>query len=50
MVLLIIVVIIWSASSLISSGRLDGSALTFLLGTITGYLLTFLTNIEGGRD
>jgi len=50
MVLLIIVVIIWSASSLTSSGRLDGSALTFLLGTITGYLLTFLTNIEGGRD
>ncbi|MCL7413912.1 MAG: hypothetical protein M8353_09905 [ANME-2 cluster archaeon] len=42
----LLVVIIAAASWLTSINRLDGSSLIFLLGTITGYLLTFLTKIE----
>jgi len=38
--------IIGAASWLTSIGRLDGSSLIFLLGTVTGYLLTFLTKME----
>lgn len=45
-VVLLLGVIIGAASWLTSIGRLDGSGLIFLLGTITGYLLTFLTKME----
>jgi len=45
-VILLLGVIIGVASWLTSIGRLDGSSLIFLLGTITGYLLTFLTKME----
>lgn len=45
-VVLLIGAIIGTASWLVSIGRLDGSGLIFLLGTITGYLLTFLSKIE----
>lgn len=45
-VVLLLGAIIGTASWLTSIGRLDGSGLIFLLGTITGYLLTFLTKIE----
>jgi Na+-transporting NADH:ubiquinone oxidoreductase subunit NqrB len=45
-VVLLLGVIIGAASWLTSIGRLDGSGLIFLLGTITGYLLTFLAKME----
>jgi hypothetical protein len=45
-VVLLLGIIIGAASWLTSIGRLDGSSLIFLLGTITGYLLTFLTKME----
>ena len=45
-VVVLLGVIIGAASWLTSIGRLDGSGLIFLLGTITGYLLTFLTKME----
>ena len=45
-VVLLLGIIIGAASWLTSIGRLDGSGLIFLLGTITGYLLTFLTKME----
>ncbi|CAD6491442.1 MAG: hypothetical protein FFODKBPE_00151 [Candidatus Argoarchaeum ethanivorans] len=45
-VVLLLGVIIGAASWLTSIGRLDGGGLIFLLGTITGYLLTFLTKME----
>ncbi len=38
--------IVGVASWLTSTGRLDGSNLMFILGTLTGYLLTFLTKVE----
>ncbi len=46
-VVALLAIIIGIASWLTSLGRLDSSSLIFLLGTITGYLLTFLTKIEG---
>ena len=46
MVVVLIGMIIFTASWLTSIGRLDGSGLIFLLGTITGYLLTFLSKLE----
>ena len=45
-VVLLLGIIISAASWLTSIDRLDGSSLIFLLGTITGYLLTFLTKME----
>lgn len=45
-VVLLLGAIIGVASWLTSTGRLDGSGLIFLLGTITGYLLTFLAKVE----
>jgi len=45
-VVVLLGIIISAASWLTSIGRLDGSSLIFLLGTITGYLLTFLTKME----
>lgn len=45
-VVVLLGMIIGVASWLTSIGRLDGSSLIFLLGTITGYLLTFLTKME----
>ncbi|MGD0081511.1 MAG: hypothetical protein ABSB80_12800 [Methanoregula sp.] len=45
-VILLLGAIIWSASQLVQSGKLDGGSLTFLLGTIVGYLLTFLSKVE----
>jgi hypothetical protein len=38
--------IVWIATWLTSNGRLDAGAFTFLMGTIVGYILTFLTKIE----
>ena len=47
-IVILIGAIIGTATWLTSIGKLDGSGLIFLLGTITGYLLTFLSKIESG--
>ena len=47
-VIILLAGIIGTATWLTSIGKLDSSGLIFLLGTVTGYLLTFLTKIETG--
>jgi hypothetical protein len=46
-VVILLTIIILTASQLVQMGKLDGGSLIFLLGTIVGYLLTFLSKIEG---
>ena len=45
-VVFLLVVIVVIATWLTSNGKLDAGAFTFLMGTIVGYILAFLTNIE----
>ncbi len=46
MVLVIIALIVWVGFQLTMMGTMDSSALVFLLGTIVGYLLSFMTKVE----
>lgn len=45
-VLVIIALIVWVTFQLTILGKLDSSAMVFLLGTIVGYLLSFITKVE----
>jgi len=42
----LLVLIVGIATWLTSNGKLDAGAFTFLMGTIIGYILAFLTKIE----
>jgi hypothetical protein len=48
LVVIFLAIIVIVASWLTSIGRLDAGAFTFLMGTIIGYILSFLTKIELG--
>ena len=45
-VVILLVLIVVIATWLTSTGRLDAGAFTFLMGTLIGYILSFLTKIE----
>jgi hypothetical protein len=45
-VVILLGLIVGIATWLTSNGRLDAGAFTFLMGTIVGYILAFLTKIE----
>lgn len=50
LVVLLLAAMIYAASNLVSMGRVDSSSFMFFLGTITGYLLTFLAKVDAPID